>query len=292
MYCKYAIHTGYIRYVHTYTIQAYDACDLRFRYVSRALHNGTVPGTRGHIPAGRPMRMRPVVAALPQRHGQVLPAGGHRPVFAGSPVPRAAGRHEGGVHVQGRLHQVVRRRRVLQTVHARPVRRGQHVQREHDGHRHGRGLRGRAVHRGQAVLPGRQGVPPGGHAGPVPGRPDRAVPGHGQDVHRGRLVPGHVRLRQRGPRAPDARGPFVLRAVPVRGRRRPGVDVQTAAAAAASGQKTGRRRGGGQTRGRRRAVAGPVRPPARHDRVERPVVQAAVPAGPVRPGRVGGAGPR
>lgn len=265
--------------------------DLRFRYVSRALHDGAVPGARRHIPAGRPVRMRPVVAAFPQRHGQVLPVGGHRAVLAGPPVPRAAGGLESGVHVQGGSHQVVRGRRVLQAVHAGPVRRGQHVQREHDGHRHGRRLRGRAVHRGQAVLPGRQGVPPGGHAGPVPGRPDRHVPGHGQDVHRGRLVPGHVRLRERGCRAAVARGPVVLRAVTVRGRR-PGADVQTVGAATARGPKARRRRrGGGQTCGRR-AAAGPVRPPAGHDRVERSVVQAAVHAGAVRPGRVGGAGPR
>jgi len=32
----------------------------------------------------------------------------------------------------------------------------------------------------------------------LPRRPDRPVPGHGQDVHRGRVVPGHVRLRQLG----------------------------------------------------------------------------------------------
>lgn len=292
MYTRFTKSTVLQRYTRTYS--SYMTGDLRFRYMSRALHNGAVPGTRGHIPAGRPMRMRTVVTAFPQQHGQVLPAGGHRPVCAGSPVPRAAGRHKSGVHVQGRLHQVVRRRRVLQTVHTRPVRRGQHVQREHYGHRHGRGLRGRAVHRGQAVLPGRQGVPPGRHAGPLSGRPDRAVPGHGQDVHRGRFVPGHVRLRERGRRAADARGPVVLRVVAVRGRR-PVAHVQAAAAAAARGQKTRRcrRTGGGQARGRRAAAAaGPVRPPAGHDRVERPVVQAAVPAGAVRPGRVGGAGPR
>lgn len=211
----------------------------------------------------------------------MLPTGRHRTLFPGTPVPGAGRRFQGRVHVQGGPHQVVRRRRVLQTVHARPVRRGQHVQREHDGHRHGGRVRGHTVHRGQAVLPGRQGLSPGGHAGPVPRRPDRPVPGHGQDVHRGRVVPGHVRLRQLG-----------------RGRRRVllvvgGAGVQAAGRGqetAAAARRTGRRREPPAV-GRASAAAGPVRPPPGHRRLDRPVVQAAVPARAVRARRMGGAGP-
>lgn len=273
------------------------------RYVPRTLRDGPVPGTRRHIPAGRPVRMRAVAAALSQRDGQVLSAGRHRAVLAGPPVPGAGRRRrrrvQGRVHVQGGLHQVVRRRGVLQAVHAGPVRRGQHVQRQHDGHGHGGRVRGRAVRRGQAVLPGRQGLPPGGHAGPVPARPDRAVPGHGQDVHRGRIVPGHVRVRQHARAGPAARARHrdrvVLRVVAVRGRRQrrhvQAVAASVAGARATVGQKTatGRRRArGGQPAAA--AAAGPVRPQARYRRVDRPHVQAAVPAGAVRTRRMGGTG--
>lgn len=264
--------------------------DFRFRHVPRTLHVGPVSGTRRDILAGRSVRMRALVTALPQRDGKVLPAGRRRAVFPRTPVPGAGRRRQSGVHVQRGLHQVVRRRRVLQAVHAGPVRRGQHVQREHDGHRHGGRVRGRAVRRGQAVLSGRQGLSPGGHAGPVPDRSNRAVPGHGEDVHRGRVVPGHVRLRQHGAAGLRAvrRGRRVLLADAVR-RRGPGrAHVQTAAAGL--GQKTAagqRRRRPGQ-----QAATGPVRPPARHRRVDRPHVQAAVHAGTVRARRMGGAGPR
>lgn len=276
----------------------------------RTLRDGAVPGAGRHIPAGRPVRVRRVAAALPQRHRQVLSAGRHRAVPAGAPVPGAAGqrRHQGRVHMQGGPRQVVWRRRVLPAVHARPVRRGQHVQREHDGHGHGGRLRGRAVHRGQAVLPGRQGLSPGGHAGPVSRGPDRAVPGHCENVHRGRVVSGHVRVREQRGRARGRAHGVVLLVVAVRGRwQRARVDVQTAIAAgvgaqapaaaatatAATGRGVGRPRppGAATGLGASAPATGPVRPPARRDRVDRPVVQAAVHAGPLRAGRVGGAGP-
>lgn len=185
---------------------------------------------------------------------------------------------------------MVWRQRVLQAVHAGPVRRRQHVQREHDGHRHGGRVRGRAVHRGQAVLSGRQGLPPGGHAGSVPGRSNSAVSRHGENVHRGSIVSGHVRVRQYGAGRAFRRGRDVLFADAVcccgSGR----AHVQTAAARLSQKTASGRwRRRLGQSG---QQAAGPVWPQARYRCVVRPHVQAAIPAGAMRAWRMGGAGPR
>lgn len=232
----------------------------------RTLHVGPVSGTRRDILARRPVRMRPVVAALPQRDGKVLPVRWHRAVFARTSVPGAGGRHQGRVHVQRGLHQVVRRQRVLQAVHAGPVRGRQHVQREHDGHRHGGRVRGRAVHSGQAVLSGRQGLPPGGHAGSVPGRSNSVVPGHGENIHRGRVVSGHVRMRQYGSGRAFLRSRNVLFADAVCCCGPSRAHVQTAAARLSQKTASGRWRWRLGKSGQQ--AAGPVRPPAWHCRVD------------------------